>query len=286
MLVRRLRRAAVMLLLGCTALAAASCTAGTEDADDGTLSMVALGDSVASGAGIEPSSQPCARSERNYPSLVAKALGAELDDMTCGGATTETLLNGSDESGAMKRAPQVDALGDDTDLVTLTIGANDGDAAARYFTACFIPPANTASACAEAVEENVAALEDTGPDVVATIDRIRDRAPAARIVLVGYLPLTPPTGCATTPIAPTAVAGLAGYEGQLERTLVAAADEAEVPFVSVRDASQGHDSCSQDAWVNGLQPAEGDGAFLHPTAAGAAAIADAVEPVLADAGGP
>lgn len=268
------RRAAATL----TVLALLLASACSSDPEDETPTMVALGDSVASGAGIEPSSAEasataCARSDRNYPSLVADALGARLTDVTCGGATTTTVLE------------QIDSLRQSTDLVTLTIGANDYDAAARYFTACFVPPANTAAACAQAVDASVAALPAAGDDVVSTIDRIRDRAPDARIALVGYLPLAPPTTCATTPIDPTAIAALAGYEDQLDRTLAAAAEEAEVSFVSLHDAARGHDSCSTDPWVNGLQPAAGDGAFLHPTAEGASAIAQAVRQELDDTSG-
>lgn len=276
------RRAAVTLLaVGVLALGSA-CSGEPERAPTPGAPMVALGDSAASGAGIAPSSERCARSERNYPSLVAEAMDVDLDDVTCGGATTSTVLRGSDDDEGMERTPQIDAVGPNTDLVTLTIGANDGDAAAAYFTGCFFPPTNTADACAQAVDFSLDALPEARAGVVDTIEEVRERAPDARIVLVGYLPLTPPTGCPTTPIAPDAVAGLAGYEGQLDRALQAAADDAGVPFVSVRDAAQGHDSCSSDPWVNGLEPVEGDGAFLHPTAAGAEAVADSVQALLED----
>ena len=41
--------------------------------------------------------------------------------------------------------------------------------------------------------------------------------------------------------------------------------------------SKGHDVCSGEAaWVNGLNPPDGDGLTLHPNAAGERAMADAV----------
>ena len=64
-----------------------------------------------------------------------------------------------------------------------------------------------------------------------------------------------------------------------------AARARDITFVPMHARSKGHDLCSGDAaWVNGMNPPNGDGLVLHPNAAGEAAIARAVVKVLRQAG--
>ena len=57
----------------------------------------------------------------------------------------------------------------------------------------------------------------------------------------------------------------------------AAAERADVEYVSMATASDGHVSCDGDqAWVTGLKDVPGDGARLHPKSAGMRAVAKAV----------
>lgn len=88
---------------------------------------VALGDSYTSGPDVPvqlgPTTTPsapsaCQRSSANYPSLVARALGLQLDDVSCGGATTDDMT----ESQGPGIPPQFDALRSTTALVTVGIG--------------------------------------------------------------------------------------------------------------------------------------------------------------------
>lgn len=89
--------------------------------------IAALGSSFAAGPGIHPVADPDAmRSSRNYASLLAARLGADLADLTVSGATTATILHTPQVTmtGA-QFPPQVDGLPADADLVTVTAGGND-----------------------------------------------------------------------------------------------------------------------------------------------------------------
>src|SRR5690606_10476488 len=90
------------------------------------MEYVALGSSYAAGAGIGPlqagSPDRCQRTTNNYASLLAKRLGLQLTDVSCGGAKTEHLLGPWNELPA-----QLDAVTGTTRLVTVTVGGNDID---------------------------------------------------------------------------------------------------------------------------------------------------------------
>ena len=88
---------------------------------------VALGDSYTSGPLIpDQTGQPlgCLRSDRNYPRLVAAALGLSLTDVSCSGADTNDMVNAQGVTPG-PNPPQFNALSADTDIVTLGIGGND-----------------------------------------------------------------------------------------------------------------------------------------------------------------
>jgi len=136
--------AAALLLAGCTG---GSATPGPEpraaasDTPGPAFSYVALGDSFTAAPGIPETdgSDGCLRSSGNYPSLVAEQLGedreVELDDRSCSGADTSSLA-GPQAIGREPRPPQLDALGRDTDLVTLSIGGNDFGVFLRLVGGC------------------------------------------------------------------------------------------------------------------------------------------------------
>src|SRR5215218_2054364 len=88
---------------------------------------VALGSSFASGPGIDPIIDArCGRSGANYAHLVAERLGYDLIDVTCGGATVDDVLSRPQAlmtGGTVP--PQLEAVGPDAELVTITVGGND-----------------------------------------------------------------------------------------------------------------------------------------------------------------
>ncbi|MGH3835559.1 MAG: SGNH/GDSL hydrolase family protein [Pseudonocardiaceae bacterium] len=91
---------------------------------------MALGDSYAAGPRIpEQRTDPigCGHSTRNYPALVAEALGIrDFTDVSCSGARTDNMTAPQQGPlGGGTNPPQFDALASDTDLVTVTISGND-----------------------------------------------------------------------------------------------------------------------------------------------------------------
>ena len=103
---------AVLVTTLVTTLGAGGCDEGaaTRDVDR----YVALGDSFTSGAGLPLTRRDalsCGRSSLSYPHLVARAIEAELVDVSCGGATTE---NGTEPQslGGESWPPQLSAVTD------------------------------------------------------------------------------------------------------------------------------------------------------------------------------
>ena len=74
----------------------------------------------------------CFRSSNNYPSIVAKRLGAVLDDRSCGGARTADFRR----SQFPDVPPQLDAVKPGVDLVTLGVGGNDESVFSRLVNSC------------------------------------------------------------------------------------------------------------------------------------------------------
>src|SRR6185437_12072463 len=94
------------------------------------LNYVAMGDSIASAPGVPDLAPPagCKRSTNNYPSVLARRLSTTtFVDVTCSGATTLDLARREQQTKTGAVARQLDALSPSTDLITVTIGANDID---------------------------------------------------------------------------------------------------------------------------------------------------------------
>jgi lysophospholipase L1-like esterase len=270
----------------------ASCSDGSDGAGPtGAAGYVAIGDSFVSGPGIAPADpdQPgCLRSQSNYPHLIAadEASGA-LHDVSCGGETTEMLRDGRTLDDGTVVEPQLASIGRDTTRVTVGIGANDSAATAGLYTNCLLPASATDALCDTFASTYMPTVFPKTLDSVASVlDEVRERAPRADVRLVGYLRIAPEQGqCAELPLSETRRALVARYEKAMSSTLAKAAKRAGVPYVDLHAVSAGHDACAGDqAWVNGIadSTATGDGAFLHPTAAGMRAAASTVQGTLDD----
>lgn len=97
---------------------------------------VALGDSFSSGegnslfeAGTNTAINKCHRSSHAYPRLLRDSQGlSPMSFVACSGATIDDVLGNSesdDPIGKWGESKQIDALTDDTEVVTITIGGND-----------------------------------------------------------------------------------------------------------------------------------------------------------------
>lgn len=254
---------------------------------------VSLGDSYTA-APLRPipeRSQGCMRSKRNYPRLVVSELeNTELFDVSCSGASTISMFykQGFDTTEAVRR-PQLDAVTSDTDLVTVSIGANDF----RFFNSMIyecLEIGKTDPEGAPCREFNTRGKRDKlertlariAPRVTHVVETIRERAPEARVLLVGYPQLLPDEGnCpARLPLAEQ------DYEYALETNwrLAEAVREAGVAagaeYVDLFSASKGHDICSADPWIAGVRGAQRAMGF-HPYPTEQQAVADLVLEQLA-----
>jgi lysophospholipase L1-like esterase len=284
---------ATVLALGVT-LAAPAGAAPAED-DAVFTSYVALGDSYAAGPLIPvQSGRPagCLRSNRNYPSLVADRGGvSDFTDASCSGATTEDLF-ASQDTGLGANPPQLDALTDATEGVTLTVGGNDiGFGEIVQECARRSPTRPSGAACrdfytADGEDELAGRIERTAPKVAAALAAIAQRSPDARVLLVGYPAILPDEGPGCFPVVPFSpgdVEYLRTTQKALNAMLEEQADAADVDFVDTYDRFLGHDVCRAPGvrWVEGLVPTA-PAAPVHPNALGMAEMAAVVLGELAD----
>jgi lysophospholipase L1-like esterase len=243
---------------------------------------VAMGSSYAAGAGIGPlvpATPPrCGRTQNNYAHLLAARMGLDLVDASCGGATTAHILGPWNEL-----PPQLDAVTPDTRLVTLTIGGNDLNYVRNLMIAtCGKAPGMMPSAgraCPAPTWPLDSDYATLGEQLRQIAREVRRRAPQAKLVFVDYLRIVPEAGgCTGLPLDETQMAAARqAFSRMAEVTARSAAAEGAM-LLSAGELSREHDACSATPWSAGHP---GKPASWHPTAAGHAAIADALAELLA-----
>lgn len=269
------------------AAALAACTDGSpaeKGSNDGGPSYVlgegdqyvALGDSYTAAPGTGPVSRGggCGQTRVDYPHRIAQATGVTLDDRSCSGAETASVTGPQELPQGTSRPPQIQGVTPETDLVTFRLGANDFGLIGRTFTCAQSFAAGTVQdrphACAilEQISPAPAAadvLDDLAEDVRTALEAIVDRAPDARLVVIGYPQILPPTG--TCDLFPLPAGDDNWARGILAGINIALRDGAEAvgaTFINMADASDGHDTCSDDPWMAGLRATRGDAIPFHP----------------------
>lgn len=228
---------------------------------------VALGSSFAAGPGVPEPTGSCGRSDSNYANLVANALELSLTDVSCNGATTDNIRH-TPQNGA---APQIDAVTEQTMLVTVTIGGNDINYTLSTF-ACAGTPANdqcTANLDQEAIGD---AVDQLPGKLAATIDAIRDNAPQATVVLVTYPRVFPvdAINCEELELSPQDTRYLAALGQTLEDIFVSVSASKQILIADAYVLAAGHGPCAtpvSERWVAGNVVAS-SGIRYHPTAEG------------------
>ncbi|MBP2474749.1 lysophospholipase L1-like esterase [Crossiella equi] len=273
----RARRLTAATLLTLSALASAT-PALASPAE--VTRYVALGDSFASvgtltNVHLDPVG--CARSRDNYPAQLAARLRPKtFVDRTCGAARTPHM---TEPQGVPlgQNPPQFDALTKDTDLVTLTIGGNDIGFADIVLTCATLSLTNPAGTpCGTHFGNDLTnRLETLKPKFTKVLEGIRTRAPKARLAVVGYLRLLPPTkGCwPLVPIAEGDVPYLDTFQHTLNAALATWSKAAGATFVNP-GLTTGHDVCQLPGakWVEGILPTS-PSVPVHPNTKGQTYVA-------------
>jgi hypothetical protein len=251
------------------------------------LRYVALGDSYSAASGvlpIDPSAPQCLRSTRNYPHVIAGATGAQLKDVTCGAAETSHFF----ESQHPGVAPQLDAVKQDTQLVTMTIGGNDSGVFINTILACGTAGLSTLGQGSPCKDRYGSSFEDTiktttYPSLVKSLNAVRAKVPTASVSILGYPWIMPTSGGCfdKMPVAQGDVPYVRGIQATLNDAVRQAAAATGATYVNLSTVSNGHDACQPPGirWVEpvlqGTNPV-----IVHPNALGESEMAARTMTVL------
>jgi lysophospholipase L1-like esterase len=252
------------------------------------LKYVALGDSYSAASGNlppDPSAAPqCLRSTVNYPHVIAGRTGAQLTDVTCGGADTSDYFTA--QYGGVP--PQLDALSRSTQLVTMTIGGNDQGVFINTIVDCGSAGLTSAGQGSPCKDKYGSSFSDTirtktYPALVKALKAVHAKAPKARVAIIGYPWIMPKTvGCFDKmPIATGDVPYVRGIQATLNDAVRRAAAATHTTYVNLNTVSEGHDACKAIGvrWVEpvlqGTNPV-----IVHPNALGESKMAAQTMKVL------
>ena len=265
-----------------------------------TSGYVAMGDSYTAGPGIpDQTGGPagCARSDRNYPSLVAQQLAlqpAGFRDLSCTGATIADLTSPQTTNDGVNPA-QLSALSTSTKLVTIGVGGNDvgfesvikqcAKVGIFFYTTGDTDYSGDYAPCRQQYvsggsDEIRTKIQTAGERLAGALSEVKRRAPHARVYVVGYPAVLPAKGsnCGRAiGLVPGDVAFLYQEQRTLNTTLRQRAEAAGVGYVDTYTPSVGRDACAASAtrWVEPWIP-HSPAAPLHPNERGERGMADAV----------
>ena len=281
----RISRLLVSVLV---AILAFALVAPLAQAASSPLRYVALGDSYSAASGVLPpdvlAPPECLRSVRNYPHVVADATGAQLEDVTCGAAETSHFF-ASQYPGV---PPQLDAVEQDTQLVTMTIGGNDSGVFIDTILDCGTAGLLTLGQGSPCKDRYGSSFEDTinsttYPSLVKSLNAVRAKAPAARVAILGYPWIMPASGGCfdKMPIAQGDVPYVRGIQAALNDAVRRAAAATGSTYVDFNTVSNGHDAC-KPLGVRWIEPVlQGTNpVIVHPNALGESEMAAQTMTVL------
>lgn len=289
--VRRLAaRAAALVPVALLTVTAWGSAAG---AGTGPISYSALGDSYAAGPVIPqqlPDPAGCQRSNHNYAHLVAASRSLVLDDVSCSGATTADIEGPQSVSGGTN-PPQISGVSPSTGVVTLQTGGNDiGFASIVESCVTLVPVVPRCGAEIGGSNGPLAQrIQATAPKVGAALAAIHHRDPAAKVILVGYPAILPPTGYGCWPQMPFAYADvpyLRATEVRLNQMLASEAAANHATYLDTYTPSLNHNACTPESvrWIEPIFFPESPAALVHPNARGMQGVANLLEATLAKTG--
>ncbi|MET9379055.1 SGNH/GDSL hydrolase family protein [Streptomyces sp. NPDC002992] len=243
------------LLLG--AVLALTGAGAAQAAETAALDYVALGDSYSSGVGAgsyDSASGNCKRSSKAFPVLWKNANAPSSFAFTaCSGARTGDVTSG-----------QLGPLSTATDLVSLTVGGNDAGFA-DVMTTCVLQSEAT---CINRVNQAKAYVDTTLPGQLdAVYSAIRNKAPNARVVVLGYPRFYQLSGSCVAGLSENERRAINGGADHLNAATAKRAADHGYTFASVVPAFTGHEICSGASWLHSVNWLN-IGESYHPTAAG------------------
>jgi lysophospholipase L1-like esterase len=261
-----------------------------------STTYVALGDSYTAGPLIPTQVSPlgCLKSNHDYPSDTAAALGLTLSDMSCSGATSGDMTSSQGVTPG-PNPPQFSAITSTTGAVSLQIGGNDvGFTDILENCAALTPwgPTKVGQTCQSYYDPNgvdqlgatIAALE---PTIASLIQQIHTLAPSAEVFVVGYPAIIPNTGGCwpSLPLETSDAQYLRTKEIQLDGVLQTAATQNGAIFVNTYPASESHNACEPESkrWIEPLFAGKLV-APVHPNARGEKAMAGMLEKAMEKVG--
>jgi lysophospholipase L1-like esterase len=224
-----------------------------------------LGDSYAAGYGVLPSTD-CGRSSSSYGVLVDGRAGLVLDDLVACPRESST---------SMVETGQLDALDAGTDLVLLSVAANDVEWS-KPAVACLL---RSNAECADATATLTARISTELPTLLDQLhDKIAAAAPDAGVIVTGYPRLFTPRYGAMLNASPIEQKRVNDATDRLTAEMRAAADRHGFAFVDVTPRFAGHGMNAPDWWIYPLRDEAGaiDRRAFHPTATGYDAYASAI----------
>jgi len=241
---------------------------------------VALGDSVAAGAGLpvtDPSDEAkaCGRSAQGYPALLAPSVDSPFTDLACGGATVMAGIMGPQTTNGVTVPAQIDRAFEQgvPKLITISIGTNDVNWS-NVINKCYSSTCGTWQDTRDAAKLEYAYYKNLHNTLETIKRRAENASVTPHVILVGYYkPVSnqQPSCGDTAPLTSSEISWIRAQVNIINGIMKANAlqygfaDYAPVDF-------SGHEFCSAQPWVQGL----GSRAPFHPNAAGQAAIAQAI----------
>ncbi|GAA3883658.1 SGNH/GDSL hydrolase family protein [Saccharothrix violaceirubra] len=291
-------------------------SAGAQPTAKAEYQWVALGDSYtagvipASGDTFEVPRDGCERTDRSYPQVIDRDLGAlfELTNVSCGAATIEDVsfraqqpigrhlppLVEDPDYPFPPVPPQSEAAGSDTDVITVGVGGNTLGFAELLLQCLRLggDAGGVGTPCRDAQSDGIRArLDKVGSDYEELLRVLHERAPKAKILAVGY-PTVIPGNAADCEYNNFEQFGSVTPEDldwlrkdvlePLNAVIKAAAETHDATvFVDLYESSRDHSVCAATKWVDGIFTQVPDQmAFVHPNAQGHRNAADHVTEAL------
>lgn len=287
------------LLAGLASLAVVLSAAAVpaEAAPPSKVDYVALGDSytAGTGAGAFNPTGPCIQTPGGYVDIVGKTGRVNLPtDKACHGAflaldPNSPVLHDPSIPNVEQQIASVagSSLTNNTDLVTITAGANDVGVTGVLLT-CLTRPAQD---CTASIQASAALFPGMEANVVSVLQHIHAAAPNARITVLGYPRLFDPAipfGQTDPALLSSIDAAVTELNSAISGAVTASGTGAR--FVDVTQRFAGHEVNSADPWIFFAAPALSPGGALvfdprnfHPNASGYRAYASAVMGTISSA---